>query len=78
MSTVRENDVVRLLRHVDGWPEGTEGTALVALDGRVSIEPPFGFDGLNFIEAVDRDVEVIWRAGVGELSPPLRAEPAAA
>lgn len=73
---VHELDVVRLIPDADGWPAGTEGTALVALAGRVSIEPPFGFDGFNYIEATDWDVEVIWRPEVGYLSPPLRADDA--
>lgn len=74
---VHELDVVRLLRDVDGWPAGTEGTALVVHSGLVSVEPPFGFDGLNTIDVTENDVEVTWRMDVGTVEPPLRATEAA-
>ncbi len=72
-SFVHEHDVVRLLKMVAGWPAGTEGTVLLIAGGSLVIEPPSGFDGFNYIDAFGSDVEVIWRLGVGTLSPPLRA-----
>lgn len=61
--SVKENDVVRLVREVDGWPVGTEGTAVVAIGNRLSIEPDIGVGSTDFIEAVTDDVEVIWTMG---------------